>query len=305
VGLDGRYIAFDDKGKPWGVLDFGGDQMNAAVIEDAPNVTLRREFAEYLIGEVNLTTSTAFTYEQSFRRFERWFNDRDVTTLTVDDIRLFLRKSDYHPATKNSTLVAIKALHRWGMLEQHPWANPAVLEIRGPKHERNARPILEPHEAATLLESCSAPNEFRAVWFGLLAGMRVSESARIGEEEWLVDRFRFLGKGRKMRDVPIHPLLVDKRTIILSKRPSMDTLKHVCRSVSFVTGIDFTSHTLRRTFSRTMRRAGAPREVPAATMGHAPATVNEAHYDPVEWEEKVEWMPKVEYPLTLHVGAKR
>lgn len=304
-GLGGRYIAFDDEGKPWGVLDFSsGEVMPATVLDESPEVTLRRGFAEYLLGECNLSATTAFTYEQSLRRIEKWFNERDVTSLLIQEIRQFLRESQFHPATKSSTLVAIKALHKWGRLEGFAWANPDVLALRAPKQIRDPKPSLEPEEAGKLLAICKAPNEYRAVWLPLLGGMRVSESARIGDKEWMPDRFRFLGKGRKMRDVPVHPALVPMRALILSKVASDSTLKHVARSLSFVTGIDFTSHTLRRTFSRTMRRTGVPREVPSALLGHAPLTVNEGHYDPVEWEEKVEAMGKLDYPNLSHLAAR-
>lgn len=296
---DGHYMAFDEQGRPWGVLRFGdGDvTVSAPPRPDVPVVHgYRRDFAAYLIGECNLTAATAFTYETSFGRIEGWFGGRDASMLSIEEIRRFLRESDYHPSTKNGTLVALKALHRWAELEGLAWANPAVQRLRGPKQVRDPKPSLEPEEALILLEACKSSNEFRAVHLPLYAGVRVSESARIHEPQWLPDRLRFEGaKNRRMRDVPVHPELLEVRSIILQKSPSKDTLKHVCRSLSFVTGIDFTSHTLRRTFSKTMRRCGVPREVPAAIMGHAPTTVNEAHYDPVEWDEMVDAMAKHTY----------
>lgn len=307
MGLDdGHYMAFDERGRPWGVLRFGdGDVTIEAPPAPAPNTIdqgYRRDFAEYLIGECNLTAATAFTYETSFQRIEKWFGGRDVSTLTVEEVRRFIRESSYHPSTKNGTLVAIKALHRWAEIEGLPWANPAIQRLRGPKQVRDPRRALEIEEAVTLLDSCRSSNEFRAVYLGLYGGLRVSEQARIGEPQWLPDRLRFEGaKNRKTRDVPMHPELADKRAIILSKSPSKDTLKHVCRSLSFVTGVDFTSHTLRRTFSRTMRRGGVPREVPAAIMGHTPATVNESSYDPVEWDEMVDGMSKLDYRALAEV----
>lgn len=296
---DGHYMAFDEQGRPWGVLRFGDGDVTVSA---PPRVDMpvshgyRRDFASYLTGECNLTAATAFTYETSFSRIEKWFGDRDVSMLRLEEIRRFLRESHFHPSTKNGTLVAIKALHRWSELEGLSWANPAVQRLRGPKQVRDPKPSLELHEAASLLDACNSSNEFRAIYLGLFAGLRISESARIGEPEWLEDRLRFMGaKNRRTRDIPMHPELLAHKAIILAKSPSKDTLKHVCRSLSFVTGVDFTSHTLRHTFSRTMRRSGVPREVVGHILGHAPATVNEAHYDPVEFDETVEAMSKLSY----------
>ncbi len=175
-------------------------------IETAPG--LKQEFMRYLVYECNLAPLTAYTYLGGLRRLEQ-FCGKDVAELTVQDVRRFLRQPDMHPSTKNSTLVALKAFHRFGVLEGY-WAPSAIREMRGPKLIRNPKPHLSADEARTLLDFCKRPNDTRLFYLGLLAGLRVSETASIGEDEWLEDRLRFMGKGRKVREVPLHPALAEK-----------------------------------------------------------------------------------------------
>lgn len=291
MGLEGQYLVFNEKGEPWGVVD-----MNLVAAHEIaqPLPPLRRRFAQYLLGERNLTPSTAFTYEQSLMRLER-FTGIEAHLISVAEMRRFLRESDFNPGTKSGSLVAMKAFHRWAEVEGEPWANAAFQSLVAPKQLRNPKPSLEVVEARTLLTVCRRSREFRVIGLGLLAGLRVSEAASISEEEWLRDRLRFVGKGRKLREVPIVPELAALKGMILQRGPTTaDSLKGICRSLSHVTGVPFTSHTLRRTFSNTLRRAGVPREVIGAILGHAPVSVTET-YTPVEFEEMVDAMKRLSY----------
>lgn len=286
-------MAFDENGRPWGILNIGSeDDLEMLTLER----TDRRDFAHYLIDERNLSASTAFTYEQGLLRYER-FVSSTAEAATPESGRRFLRESRYNPATKNATLVALKAYHRWGELEDKPWANPKLANLVGPKQHRQPKPALSIEEAAELLEVCRRPNEYRVVYLGLLAGLRISEAASITSSEWLSDRLRFYGKGRKRRDVPVVAELEAVKTEILSNATTAGTLKHVVRSLGHVTGIAFTSHALRRTFSVTLSEAGVPREVIGDLLGHAPMTTTEI-YTPVRESEKFEAMAKLHYPVT-------
>jgi site-specific recombinase XerD len=290
--LHGRYMAFDEQGQPWGVLNIGGE-------EDLEMLTLektdRKDFAHYLVGERNLSASTAFTYEQGLMRFER-FSGLPAEDATVEETRRFLRESDYNPATKNATLVALKAYHRWGAHLEKRWKSKGVEAVVGPKQVRQPKPCLSPEEAAELIAVCKRPNEYRLVYLGLYGGLRISEAASIGEAEWLADRLRFVGKGRKRRDVPIVRELQSVKGQILANETTAGTMKHVVRSLSHVTGVQFTSHTLRRTFAVSLSEKGVPREVIGTLLGHAPVSVTET-YAPVRWQELVDAMEELEYPV--------
>lgn len=256
-------------------------------------VGLRGAFADYLLNECNLSPATAWTYECGLRRLETYCG-KPPEELTVFDVRKFLRDPNYSPGTKNSTLVSIKAFHRWGQVEGY-WISNGIASLRGPRLVHNPQPSLTFDEICHILTKPRRSNGFRLVYLGLYAGLRVSESARIDESMWLGDRLRFVGKGRKVREVPVHPTLERVRDIILSNSPSADSLKTTCRAISHVARVPFTSHALRRTFGVTLHEAGVDRDVIGALLGHAPATVTVSSYVPVRWFEKTEAIKRLPY----------
>lgn len=276
----------DGAGNPVGVAYpiIQGDQSDAA---------LRHDFAKYLVGERNLCASTAYTYEDSLLRLER-FSGKKPAELSVDDIRRFMREAAYHPGTKNLALHAIKEFHKWGVIEGH-WQRNGIPELRGQRNPINPKRSLERAEVLELLEASQRPTEARVALLGLYAGCRISESARIGEDEWKGTKLRFMGKGRKIREVPVHPELQEHRGLILSRTPSSGTLQHTVRSLAHYTGIDMSSHSLRRTFGVTLSEAGVEREVIGALMGHAPSSTLTKSYVPVRMNEMEQAIAKLSY----------
>jgi site-specific recombinase XerD len=253
---------------------------------------MRRRFNEYLIHERNLSPMTAYTYENNLRCIER-FVGKDAATIGPNDLRRFLRESPLHPQTKNGVAVGMKAFHRWGALEEL-WPLNGIASVAGPRLIKNPKSSLTTDEANALLKVVTRPNEVRLVYLGLYAGLRVGEMARVDEGAWLEDRLRFMGKGRKVRDVPVHPALEAKRETILARTTTDSTLKQVVRSLVYATGIEFSSHSLRRTFAVTLSEARIPREVIGSILGHAPLSVTET-YAPIRWTEKLEAMDTLSY----------
>jgi PAS domain S-box-containing protein len=254
----------------------------------------RAEFARYLVQEQGKTPSTAYTYEQGLIRLERYLG-KDASTMGVDDVRRFLRNSQYHPATKSSTLVAIKAFHKWGDLEGK-WQANGILSLQAPKQIKIPKPALEPDEVLKVLDACRSSNDHRLVRLGLFAGCRVSDSAIITENEWKSNKLRFVGvKEKRMREVPVHEELLRKRETILSRSTSRGTLKHVARSLSHYTQIPFTTHSLRRTFMVRLLEQGVPREVIRELVGHSHPDVLTRSYASVRWSEMVSAIEALSY----------
>lgn len=252
-------------------------------------IDYRERWARYLVKGRNLASTTAFTYELGVQRLER-FTGKARADISAKDVREFLL-SDYHPATKNSTLVAIKSFHRWGAEIEELWPLNGIMTIEGPRMLRCEKLALTTLEARTLLDRCVRPNEFRAIWLGLLAGTRVSESAMVDETSWVSDGrqgwLRIVGKGSRPRQIPVHPRLQEKREMILASDATRDVLKFTCRSLAHVTGIAFSSHLLRHTFARTLRDGRVPRDVIGNLLGHAPTSTT-LIYAPITEDEKIE-----------------
>jgi site-specific recombinase XerD len=253
---------------------------------------LRHRFVRYLVNERNLSVCTAWTYQCGLTRLEV-FCGKPAEELTVTDVRAFLSETSFQPSTKNSVLAAIKSFHRWGVLEGE-WELNALGLLVGPKMIRNPKPALTPEEARGVLALCRRPNETRLCYLGLFGGLRVTETASIGPDEWLKDRLRFVGKGRKEHEVPIHPELAARKDIILSRHPTRETLKQTCRAVSYALEVPFTSHALRRTFAQTLVEEGCNRDVVGALLGHT-GNVTVTHYAPITFREKAEAIERLTY----------
>lgn len=298
---DGWHIAYDANGKPWGFVDMSGQLAAVRALEEATFLT-RQEWTAYLVKECHLSPNTAFAYDAALQRPERHY-DKPAEMLSIPEMRAWIRDTAWdvmtgeglQPRTQNLTVCAIKALHRWGMLDDKPWANPKMLALRGPKITESPKEYLTPAQARVFLDACNRPTAYRVVWLGLYAGLRVSESAELTSEDWRDDRLKFIGKGRKWREVPIHRDLAPKKDIILSRPTTRNTLKATMRSLSVVLGIKAGSHTLRHTFARMLREERVTREVVGSLLGHAPKTTTEI-YDPVADWEKFEAMDKLDYP---------
>lgn len=281
---------FDSKDEIVGLSVVGKD-MTENEIESSS----RTRYAKYLVGECNNTVSTAYIYENNLVRMERFLR-KPADAFTHEDVRRFMRESDYHPSTKNGALVAIKSYHQFEALEGRCELN-GIMTVKAMRQNREPKPCLTPHEARKLLDACRRPNEFRLIYLGLLAGLRISDSARITEDEWLPDRLRFeQKKGRKPLEVPMHPELAAVREHILSTSTSRGNLRHVARSMSYYTDIPFTSHALRRTFADMLLEEDVQEGVVMALMGHSPRTVLRAHYSAPKWHHKVAAMGKLNYP---------
>lgn len=265
----------------------------------------RGGWASYLVDEVGLSRLTAYTYEANVQRFERW-SGTSAAEATVESVRAFMGKSHFNPATKTGTLNGLKSLVKFMLLEGKidPARGQGILVVRPPRNPRNPLPALSGEQARTLVDACKRTTEHRLIFLGLYAGMRISESARLKPDEWLPDRLRFTGKGNKLRDIPLHPILQGFRAEILSKSPvSRETLKATARSLSHYTGIKFTSHALRRTFSCRLDELNVQESTIQALMGHAMSSVLRTNYAPVRWDKMVEAIQLLGYDEGGMIGA--
>lgn len=281
----------DHHGNVTGLLAVGRDMSAAETLADP-----RTNYVQYLVNELGLAPSTAYTYCNNLERIEK-FAGKPIADIGVDDLRRFLRETDYHPGTKSGVLVAVRSHHKWGALEGK-WNLNGIMAVQAPRQVRTMmRPPLTPDQACKLMDACRYPNEFRLVYLGLYAGTRVSDSAIIGEKEWLSDRLRFtMVKTRRLQEIPVHPELVDARSRILESNTSRSTLKQVARSLAFYTGIPFTSHTLRRTFSRRLLDEKVSEGIVIDLLGHAPTSVLRGNYAEVTFSEKSWAIGKLSYP---------
>lgn len=168
-------------------------------------------------------------------------------------------------------LVALRQFTRWARLEGIG-GDERILYVRCPKEVNDSPPPLPYDVARELIRACSGPKEFRLIYGGLYAGLRIGESASIGRQEWQHRLLWFRGeKNLRMRAVPTHPRLEAIRDLILIAGPFADPspLAKAKANISRRTGIDFVPHQLRKTFAQGLEDGEVPDHRQKALLGHA------------------------------------
>lgn len=256
------------------------------VFDAAAHEPLRQSFHDYIVHELGQSPRTARTYAQGLKRLER-FCGRPVEELVVDDGRRFLREAELASSTKNNTLAAWKAYHRFGVLEGR-WELNGILALRVRKEHRKRGPSLTSADVPRILDACALPADFRMIYLGLYAGLRRREATFVRREHWQ-DGWLLVaeGKGGKERRVPVHPELEVVRRMILATDPIGDaTLQNASQRVRRRSGVVFQTHWLRRTFSRKLEAQEVAHEVIGELLGHASDMTS--HYAGVSERRMVE-----------------
>lgn len=280
------------KGNQIGMLFVGHSLRDSEAPSASPH---RRTWAHYLTGELNRSPRTALTYETNVARLEQLIGKR-AEDITIEDWRHFSRTSTLKPRSKSGMFAALKSYLRFLTIEGLAGRSP-LLDVPGPKiitDEDDDLPPLSVDDARRVIQACKTAKDYRLVYLALYGGLRISECESIGEAEWLEDRLRFTGKGRKKRSVPIHPELEKVRHVILSNPVEEKGLKHTAPGLSHATSIPFTAHTLRRTFASTLREMRVSTDVIARLMGHAEKVTSQS-YARVTWREMSEAVAALRY----------
>lgn len=261
-------------------------------------------FGEYLLLELQRSDKTIRGYTQQLVAVARLLG-KPIATVTPRDIRYEVKRDDtVAVSTRQLRVAAYKQLHMWALLEEAPWADPAMLGVKSiPEPKRMPKPPISLLDARRLLAHCGTPNEYRVAYLGLFAGLRISESATISHENLFGDRLTFIGKGDKERTVPVHPELGKVLPIILTKQPrSEGVLEGVMKrlrerhEIRDLKGRPATTHSLRRTCADFMYdKAGVPREVVKTILGHGSEVTD--LYAPVRFGKMKEAIDAIDYSL--------
>ncbi len=164
----------------------------------------------------------------------------------------------------------LRAWYRWLCLTDRRVDNPMV-KIGTPRPpDREPRPVTD-DDVVTILTTRMWRSTLRMILLALLAGLRVHEIAKVrGEDIDLGARVLWVkGKGRKLRSVPLHPILIE----VASEMPDRgwwfpmhgneglpQPSKSVSRAISDVmrrAGVRGTAHCLRHWYATTLLAGGA------------------------------------------------
>ncbi len=193
--------------------------------------------------------------------------------VTTSDLRRALAHAAWKPETRKSARGVYRAFYRWAYGMDLVGVNPALLldPIRVPR--AMARPAPEVVVLQVIAEA--EPRVQLMAMLAAYAGLRVAEIAQVHETHLLDDVLRVLGKGRKVREIPVvHAVLLGRlQTLDGWAFPGRDnghlTAGHVSRVLSKALPDNWTAHTLRHRMA-TVSYAGT-RDLLAvgAVLGHS------------------------------------
>jgi site-specific recombinase XerD len=248
-----------------------------------------------------LAQQTRRTYASKARQYLAWLADAELDRDPLDspdgrdwavrDYRTYLHAVlKRQPATVNNALAAVDDLYiRRGLGPANakrmeiPEAAPRALDKRAQIRYLRA------------VQACSSPRDQALALVPFYAGARIAETVALDVDDMRLSArkgtLRILGKGERVREIPIHPglrkalvdwlherndwpgagdspaLFLNQRGNRLSVRGAHDVITRMAERA----GLDdhVTAHVLRHSFATTLVRGGTDLVIAAELLGHA------------------------------------
>ncbi len=206
-----------------------------------------------------------------------------VTVKPMQIARWMTTHEEWSQSTAATYHSYLMSFFKWLQMMDYRDNNP-MHKLQGPRRpERSPRPVAD-DDLIRLLNVRMNHRTKVMIMLGALAGMRVSEIARVkGEDIDLVaGRIHILGKGSKRNWVPLHPLLIaiaetmPKQGIWFpgnSRRPGLPIRSKSCSDVIGLAmrraGVRGTPHALRHWYATTLLSDGADLRTVQELMRHS------------------------------------
>lgn len=233
---------------------------------------------------------------------------KDVTKEDVYQLLQYMRTNNYAVRTMRGYITALRKICLY-----HSNPIPQSTRIRWPQDMRPSVDWITQDQAQRLIDYPKTPLQELAVHLELCMGLRRIEVARLRtiDIDYRRRALTVTGKSSKIRLVPFHPdterilsRFIDYRNALIlvarSKDPkaavpdelviwgkgrqlsaySQEKLSGFDKQIKPLTkevGFDFSNHTLRRTFGRTMYRCNVPLATIAKLLGHESTDVTLAY----------------------------
>jgi len=161
----------------------------------------------------NLSPKTIKEYRSAIGKLLKDLN-KPVVRITTNDIRMFMTKKSWKPATRATNLYAYRSFFNWLERERIILRSPAK-DIKPPKKDKRMPKALNEVQQEQVKEACRGTRERALVEVFLASGMRISELISINIQDVHFDTKRILviGKGNKERYV----FLTDRAVYHLKK----------------------------------------------------------------------------------------
>lgn len=215
-------------------------------------------------------------------RFLRETGVSATSSRPMDVARWLAMHEEWGPSTAATYFSYLQSWHKWLVLMDHRADNPMTKLVTPRRPERSPRPLAD-DELLRLINLKGMRRRTRVmILLGALAGLRVSEIAKVRGEDISEGRLWVVGKGGKRAWIPLHPVLIEVAESmprrgwwfpgncrrpgrpILSKAVS-DIIGQAMRRA----GVSGTPHSLRHWYATTLLSEGADLRTVQELMRHA------------------------------------
>lgn len=225
---------------------------------------------------------------KNFRRTAALFEESGLDPLTACDqeIEEWLAGLPLSPRTRRLHFENLAASYNYAVYRRQIPASPmeAVKLPRTPDKEPR---ILENEELRHILGNVMTDRQELLVTTLMYTGMRRAELRNLRWEDFGASSVTVIGKGDKLRHIPIHPALAE---VIVTQRPEGEYVfpgrngAPMSESTLFYTlekvrgRVSCTCHDFRRTVATNLAENDVPEHIINKIMGWAPRTVGSRYY---------------------------
>lgn len=134
-----------------------------------------------------------------------WVSCDSPWTVTGDELVNYVAAHDWKPETRKSVRSSLRGFYGWAVEVGHVDVDPSRRLPRVTVQKAVPHPTPTPVVDAAI--DGAAPRTLLMLMLAAYAGMRRAEIAGLHADDIVGDHFVIRGKGGKVRDVPVHPLL--------------------------------------------------------------------------------------------------
>lgn len=272
-------------------------------------------FEDYLdlLDQADSAQKTFTNNRRSFELFDEFLTAEQIEAEAVRlaDLKRWLKLllGQYQPSTVARHAISVRAAykhaHELGFIEANPTAG---LQKLIPRIVEKLPEVLTASNLRAMHKEIETPRQEMIFHMHLWTGCRSAELRPLRWQPWEGsyvdfdnDQLVILGKGQKLRFVPLHPILSNKlRSYAAEHRTNVCVIESQKRSplhhktwnaeikaLLDGAGLQFEkkSHLFRKTLNTNLQRQGVPEQVLDALFGWAPTTIRTKHYSGVATDE--------------------
>lgn len=246
--------------------------VHADLLARTPTAIISR-WLSYI--KLRLTPRTVGHYRMVIWRFAKFLPD-NLKYLAGENIENYLQSIKGINRTRNAHLTVIKAFNNY--LESFGLPNPAA-KIKMLREDPPKVRWLKPDEVNRILAVCNE-DEKKIILLLCHTGLRASELQSLQPNNLNGGSFRFTGKGRKMRIVPLNATAKSCVTNLkfLESYRKRNALYAMTKRLSVKAGIPVAGpHSFRRFFATSLVRKGVSIYHISKLLGHADVRTTEIY----------------------------